>query len=192
MPEDNQLYRSKELELVDKLIDTGVQAPEKIDARWLWDYDYLWMSFEASMRGGALKRNPKTSHYEIDLRNATDPFMNERGIKDIMALLRANVNVILGSTIFENAQGQGETRVYQLCEDFGYELLIMLQNNKEVYEISEGKIMVLLLTFLNAFESNLRKSLDGKALVYAMQAEHRIIQEDATPPAPGLIRKIFG
>lgn len=176
----------------ENVMDTGIPAPENMDTRWLFDYDYLWLSFEAKLRGGKLKRNIKTGVWEIDLKDATTPIMNEKGINDLMALFQSNVSVIQGSTIFENEGGKGIERIYRLCEDMGYALLMMMQENKEEYELGEGKMMVVVLTFLNAMEANLRKSLDGKALIYAMQAEHRIIQEDATkqPPQP-ILRRII-
>lgn len=194
MQEDQQerQFRSRELELADKILDTGIPAPEKIDTRYIFDYDYLWLGFEAKLRGGKLKRNPKTASWEIDLKDHSKAIMNEKGINDLMALFQTNVSIIQGSTIFENDQNQGIERIYRLCEDMGYALLMMLQENKEEYEIGEGKMMVIVLTFLNAMEANLRKSLNGEALKYITQAEHRVISEDATkqPPTPMLRRFI--
>jgi hypothetical protein len=44
----------------EKPIDTGISAIGNIDARWLWDYDLLWLQFEAALRGGQLKKNPES------------------------------------------------------------------------------------------------------------------------------------
>lgn len=190
--QEERRFRSRELELADKILDTGQPAPEKIDTRFIFDYDYLWLNFEAKLRGGKLRRNSKTGSWEIDLKDHAKAILNEKGINDLMAFFEANVSIIQGSTIFENDQGQGIERIYRLCEDMGYALLMMLQENKEEYELGEGKMMVIVLTFLTAMESNLRKSLNGDALKYSLQAEHRVISEDATKqPAVPILRRFI-
>lgn len=172
-------------------IDTGFYAPEKVDSKWLFDYDYIWLQFEAHMKGGTLYRNPKTETWFFEREEGTFPFMNDRGIKDIMALLRANVNIISGSSWLT------EDRVMVLCLDMANALLKMLQNNRLDYDLSESKMQVVVETFMNAYELNLRKSVGGKALIYSMQSEKVMIHRDDTPKqGTGLLgtvaRKVFG
>jgi hypothetical protein len=168
-------------------VDTGVPAPEKIDARWLWDYDYLWLQFEANLRGGKLKRNPKTETWEIDVPKDAVPFMNEQGIKDVMALLRANCNVVTGSSIME------KDRVWQWCERIQKDLADMLYVRIKDYELDDSKYLVVISTFMVAYEANLSKSIGGTALKYAMQAEHYVRTEQVNnSPSQGLLGRVFG
>lgn len=172
----------------EKPIDTGVSAIGNIDARWLWDYDLLWLQFEAALRGGKLKKNPETLTWEIHLIKGAIPFMNDKGIKDFLALMRANVNVVTGSSIMT------EERAMKLCEIMSLTILKMLQNNKVEYDIPESKLYTVHRTFMNAYESNIRKSIQGIALKMAMQTERRVITEQITPQQgqPGIFARILG
>lgn len=167
-------------------IDTGLFAPEKIDARWLWDYDYLWLVFEANLRGGKVKRDPKTETWVMDIPKNAQPFMNDDGVKDVMALLRANVNVITGSSIMS------EDRVLQWCERMQKDVSDMVYAKMDDYELESSKFLVLVSTIMVAFEGNLRKSINGTGIKYAMQNERRIITQDDTPQNVGIMGKIFG
>lgn len=180
--------RPNENQIEDDVEDTGIPAPQQIDVKWLFDYDYLWLMFEANLRGGSLKRNSVTGQWEFLIPKNSKPFMNEKGIKDVIALFRANVNVISGSSIF-----QDENRIYQICQVMAQDLTVLLYENLYAYELDESKFDIVITTFMTAFESNLRKSLKGMALIYALQGE-RVIETrtiDKTPQR-GLIRKIFG
>lgn len=170
-----------------KEIDTGMEAPEKLDARWLFDYDILWLSFEADLRGGKLKKDPKTRHWVFDIPKGAKPFMNERGIKDIIALMRANVNVISGSSIME------QDRVLQWCRRFQMDLGDLLYINMDLYELDPAKYLAVISTFMIAYEMNLRKSIGGKALMWSLQTERilRTETEDKTQQR-SLLKKMFG
>jgi galactitol-specific phosphotransferase system IIB component len=170
----------------DDKLDTGLFAPSGMDARWLWDYDYLWLTFEANLRGGKLKRNSVTQNWEMVIPKDAQPFMNERGIKDILALMRANVNVITGSSIMM------EDRVLMWCERMQKDLSDMLYIHMKDYELDDAKYLIIISTFMAAFEGNLRKSIGGRALIMATQSERRLIQEQITPKQAGLIGRIFG
>lgn len=167
--------------------DTGQPAPEKMDVRWLWDYDFLWLKFEANLRGGELRRNPKTENWDMNIPQNAQAFMNDKGIKDVMAILRANVNVISGSSIME------ENRVLMWCERMQKDLADMLYINMKEYELEPAKFMAVISTFMLAYEANLRKSIGGKALVYAMQNERRMTTEVVNTASPsGILGRVFG
>lgn len=171
----------------EEVLQTGMPAPEKIDARWLFDFDFLWLSFEANLRGGKLMRNSKTEQWEIKVPAGAKPFMNDKGVKDVMAVLRANVNMITGSSIYE------EDRILTLCRQTRLDFSYMLHSKRDEYELEAEKYPMVVTTLMNAFESNLRKSMNGTALKYSLQAE-RILEtrtQDLTPQR-GWIRKIFG
>lgn len=170
----------------DKEFDTGIPATEKLDNRWLFNFDLLWLEFEANLRGGKLQRNPTTGNWKIIVPKGVQPFMNEKGIKDIMAILRANVNVIGGSSVYE------EDRILAWCERLGADLNDLLYTNKELYGIEDGKEGVILSTFMQNYESNLRKALNGKALILSMQGERVLKTEthDSTPKVSWLRQAI--
>jgi hypothetical protein len=114
--------------------------------------------------------------------------MNDKGIKDLLALMRANVNVVTGSSIMT------EERAMKLCEIMSLTILKMLQNNKVEYDIPQSKLYTVHRTFMNAYESNMRKSIQGIALKMAMQTERRVITEQVTPQQsqPGIFGRILG
>lgn len=168
-------------------IDTGVPAPEKVDARWLYDFDYLWLTIEAELRGGKLYRSKVTGNWTIKVKDGTRPFMNDKGIKDVMAVLRSSVNVVTGTSIL------GEDRVLGWCERMQYDLADMLYVKQDEYELESSKYMLLISILMVAFEGNLRKSINGRALTLAMEGERVFKTETSnTTPNPGLIGSIFG
>lgn len=168
-------------------VDTGMFAPEKVDARWLWDYELLWLKFEADLRGGSIKRNPKTENWDLVIPKDAVPFMNERGIKDVLALLKANVSVISGSSITT------EDRVLQWCERMQKDLCDMLYIRMKDYELDPAKFLAVVSTFMMNYEMNMRKSIGGRALVYATQTERRSIIEQVQPSNNGgFVSRIFG
>jgi len=167
-------------------LETGVPAPEKMDNRWLFDYDYLWLGFEANLRGGKLIRNPKSESWEIRVPKDSQPFMNDKGVRDVMAMLRANVNMVSGSSVYD------EDRIREWNARLQVDLATMLFVKIDDYEIEAGKLHAIISTIMQAFESNMRKSLGGKALILSMQGE-RVLEtrtHDLTPPVP-FIKRIF-
>lgn len=147
---------------------TGVMAPEVMDVKWIWDYDYLWLRVEAEMRGAKLRRNANSKMWEIDTKGATAPFLNEKGIREVMALLRANCNIVTGSSHFT------EDQILNRCLMMAHTLLKYLEINAIEYEIKPGNQEIVAVTFMNAFEANLRKSLGGRALMAALQGERSL------------------
>lgn len=189
MNEPQQPPYSQQDQQPGNVLETGMPAPEHIDVKWLWDYDYLWLKFEADLRGGKLKRNSRSGNWDIFVPADAKAFMNERGIKDVMALLRANCNVVTGSGIME------ADRVKMWCERMQKDLADMLYTHMVEYELPESKFLAVLSTFMLAYESNLSKSIGGKALFYALQAERILETKTITQQSggsPGFIGKILG
>lgn len=167
-------------------MNTGIRAPDKLDSRWLFDYDYLWLSVEASFRGGRLKKD-KDGFFKFVIPRDARPFMNDRGIKDTMALLKANVNIIGASTTYT------EDRILMWCERMQKDLADMLYVHMDDYALDSSKYLIVISTLMSAYESNLRKSIGSKALMYSMQAE-KVIESrtrDLTPPV-SFKEQIFG
>lgn len=177
------------------ILETGLEAPNKIDAEYLFDYTYLWLEFEAHLRGGDLKKN-NNGFWEIIVKRGSKPFMNDQGIKDVMAVLKASVNIIGGSTIYgtEENQSDGERRILQWCERFTEDVAEMLFINQIKYDLDDAKYMLLVTIIAQAFESNLRKSLGGRALTLALQGK-RVIEsrqfQDARSNQPGIISRLL-
>jgi hypothetical protein len=177
MPEQPPLTEPKQITEEDdpniERIDTGVQA-EKPDMKLLLDYDYLWYSFEAQIRGGKLVRN-KRGYWEIRVNKLNaDPFMNDQGIKDTMALIRANINVITGTGVLD------QDRVLSWCERFQKTLALFFYQKQKDYELEDAKVRPLVSTIMVAYETNLRKSIGGTALINLIQSSRQIYQENTS------------
>jgi hypothetical protein len=164
----------------------NLPSPHMVSTQWIMDYRYMWAEVEANFRGGYLEWDEINKRWNRIIPKKAMPFMNDRGINDVMTLMRTNCSIITGTSIMK------EDRVMRLCEDTGNSLLIMLQNNREEYEIAEGKFEAIYTTFMNVFEANMRKSIDGRALLLLTQSERIIETRNTSPQPPGLLGRVFG
>ena len=165
---------------------TALPQPQNIQVNLYKDFRVLWAEVEVSLLGGRLDYDPITKKYTPKIPKDAKPYMNAHGINDCMAFLRSQVNIITGTSIMD------EPRVMLLCEKTGNALLIMLQNNRETYDIGDGKMGLIARSLMNVFEANLRTSINGQGLEWFLQHERVIETRNTTPPQPGLIRKIIG
>lgn len=161
----------------------GLPSPNQLEMRWIMDLRHTWAEIEANLQGGSLDWDAANQKWKKNIPRGAQPTMNQVGITDVMAFARANINTATGTSVM------AEPRVMQLCELTGYALLTLLEMNREEYALGPGKMDFVYRTIMNAFEANLRKSINGVALSAFTQTERTIRTETI---APENRRRIFG
>lgn len=157
-------------------VDTGQYAPSKDVDKDLIDFEFLWLNFEAHILGGSVERDEKTGNWVKRIPKGAKPYLNEKGVKDILTMFKMTVNPITGYGITL------QDRVQLWCERFQKSLATMLYVNRREYEIEEGKYSIIIDAFMFVFEMNASRSIGGKGLIYKYQSEHRVISERIEPP----------
>lgn len=164
---------------------SNLPQPQAIQVNQYKDFRLLWAEVEASLLGGQLDFDPITKKYSLSTPKDAKPYMTRQGISDCIAFLKLNVNVATGTSIMN------EERVMRICKKTAQSLLIMLQNNRERFEIEPGKLLLICQMLMNVFEANMRTSIDGKGLEWFLQHERIIETRNITPPQPGLLRRLI-
>ena len=161
-------------------VSTTYTPPSDEVARWYFDYSRLYWEIKAHLYGGWLEED-KFGNYIIKKPKSAVPFMNTRGIEDTMTLVNGFITKIQALTILD------EERILALCRDLYISLSILYYVNMEKYELTPEKASVVIRMVMNAFETNLRKSLGGRSLLLIGQTE-RVIEQKIEQPR----KKILG
>jgi hypothetical protein len=161
-------------------ISTTYTPPSDQIARWYFDYSRLYWEIKAHLYGGWLEED-KNGNYLMKKPKNANPFLNTKGIEDTMALVNSFITKIQALTILD------EERILTLCRDLYIKLAQLYYVNMEKYELIPEKASVVIRIVMNAFETNLRKSLGGRSLLLIGQTE-RIVEQKVEAPR----KKIFG
>lgn len=161
-------------------IETSYTPPSKEEARWVFDYSHLYWEIKARLLGGWITQNKK-NEYQIVRPKGANPLLNVSGIEETMALINGFVTKIQGLTVLD------EERVLILSKDIYIKLAQLYYINMENFDIDPARASIIVRMIMNLFESNLRKSLQGRSLLLIGQTE-RIVETRTEPTR----KKILG
>lgn len=170
----------EEIEEPSEEISTTYTPPSDEHARWFFDYSRLYWEIKAHLYGGWLVED-KNGNYVIKKPKKAKPLLNVEGIEDTMAIINGFVTKIQALTIMD------EERIFSWCRELHIRLALLYYNNMEKYELTPEKASIIVRMIMNAFESNLRKSLGGMSMRLIGQTERIVEQRVETPR-----RKFFG
>jgi hypothetical protein len=150
-------------------ISTTYTPPSDEQARWFFDYSRLYWEIKAHLYGGWLVED-KNGNYVIKKPKNAKPLLNTIGIEDTMAIINGFITKIQALTIID------EERIFIWCRELHIRLSQLYYINMEKYELTPEKASVIVRMIMNAFESNLRKSLGGMSMRLIGQTE-RIVEQ---------------
>jgi hypothetical protein len=134
---------------------------------------------QGTLYGGWLEED-KFGNYVIKKPRHARAFLNTEGIEDTMTIINGYITKIQALTILD------EERIMAMCRTLRVELAKLYYTNMEKYQTTPEKASIVIDMILNAFETNLRKSLGGRSLMLIGQTE-RIVEQRVEPK-----KKILG
>jgi hypothetical protein len=143
---------------------TKVTYPKSDDMdRWLFNYENEYIRVKTALKGGYLSLEGGKLIENVP-EDAT-PYMNRRGIEASMAIFSGFVSKISGTSIYD------EIRILELVENLAHDLVNLYTANMQKFELDPERASVVIDMLTDSYESNLRKSIDGKSLKWMLSSE---------------------
>jgi len=152
--------------------DISYTPPKAEDVRWAFNYDIFILQLRAKLMGGWLIED-KQIGYKIQLPADSKPLMNTEGIDQTIAFVNGFVDGrIQGLTVYN------EERILKICQDLHRRLTDFYFIKMEQFNLTPETAKVIIAMIMNLFESNLRKSLEGRTLKMLGESERIVTTKD--------------
>lgn len=145
-------------------IETGSGRIKDEEAKWFFDYSKLYWEIKSKLMSGEL-REDKDGNFIIRRPKGARALLTSVGIEETMAIINSSVTKIQALSIVD------EERIKAMCLTLGRSLVDNYYVNMEKYGLDPSRATMVLRIIMNLVETNLRKSLEGKALIITLQNE---------------------